>query len=134
MYISECSLNICLQVSIIQPGNFGQATNILRKKTSWDIWEKLDDQRKQTFNRRYIELANNYFVSTCRTGFKDAQLVISAMLHALTAARPKHRYLVVSAVDAFFFRLFPFLPTVVTDAVFSLSYMYAKRKEMLYAE
>uniref|UniRef100_A0A672Z0Y1 Zgc:113142 n=1 Tax=Sphaeramia orbicularis TaxID=375764 RepID=A0A672Z0Y1_9TELE len=121
-----------VKVSIIQPGNFGQATNILKMKTSSDIWNKLDEERKQIFNRQYIELANNYFLSTCKAGFSNASLVINAMLHAITSAQPKHRYLLVSFADMFFFKLFPFLPTVVTDAVFCLSSMYSKRKNLLY--
>lgn len=122
------------QVSIIQPGNFGRATNILKAKTASDIWEKLDDERKQVFNRQYVELASDYFASTCQAGFKDTDMVIDSMVHAIVSAQPKGRYLLVSAVDMFFFKLFPFLPTALTDAVFSLSPMYAKRKEMLYAK
>ncbi|XP_019126683.2 D-beta-hydroxybutyrate dehydrogenase, mitochondrial [Larimichthys crocea] len=122
-----------VKVSIIQPGNFGRATNIVKMKTSSDIWEKLDEDRKHTFNRQYIDLANEYFMSTCNSGFKNSNMVIDAMLHAVTSAQPKRRYLLVSVMDRFFFQLFPFLPTVLTDAVFSLSPMYAKRKEMLYA-
>ncbi|XP_060923163.1 D-beta-hydroxybutyrate dehydrogenase, mitochondrial [Limanda limanda] len=123
-----------VKVSIIQPGNFGQATNIIRMKSGLDIWEKLDDERKQTFNRQYIELASEYFLSTCKAGFKDTGLVIDAMMHAVMSGRPKYRYLLVSALDRFFFQLHPLLPTVFTDAVFSLSSMYVKRKEMLYAK
>ncbi|KAK9533226.1 hypothetical protein VZT92_008361 [Zoarces viviparus] len=123
-----------VKVSIIQPGNFGQATSIVKMKTSLDIWEKLDDERKQIFNRQYIDLANEYFTTTCRSGSKNGDVVIDAMLHSITSAQPKYRYLLASATDTFFFRLFPFLPTVVTDAVFSFSSMYAKRREMLYAE
>ncbi|XP_071320225.1 D-beta-hydroxybutyrate dehydrogenase, mitochondrial [Trachinotus anak] len=123
-----------VKVSIIQPGNFGKATNILKMKTGLDIWEKLDDKRKKHFNRQYFDLANEYFMSMCKEGFKDAGLVIDAMVHAVTSSQPKRRYLLVSATDWFFFRLFPFLPTVLTDAVFSLSSMYNKRKEMLYAK
>ncbi|KAF3857464.1 hypothetical protein F7725_009323 [Dissostichus mawsoni] len=104
----------CLRVSIIQPGNFGQATNILKMKTGLDIWEKLDGERKQTFNLQYMELANEYFMSTCKGGFKDANMVIDAMLHAVTSSRPKYRYLLVSTVDMFFFQLFHFLPTALT--------------------
>uniref|UniRef100_A0A3Q0QU27 Zgc:113142 n=1 Tax=Amphilophus citrinellus TaxID=61819 RepID=A0A3Q0QU27_AMPCI len=123
-----------VKVSIIQPGNFGQATNILKRKTSSDIWNKLDDEKKRIFGREYIELANDYFTSTCRAGFKDAEPVVAAMLHAVTSAHPKHRYLLVSVMEMFFFRIFPFLPTILADAMFSLSSMYAQRKEMLYAK
>ncbi|XP_033979961.1 D-beta-hydroxybutyrate dehydrogenase, mitochondrial [Trematomus bernacchii] len=123
-----------VKVSIIQPGNFGQATNILKMKTGLDIWEKLDGERKQIFNLQYMELANEYFMSTCKGGFKDANMVIDAMLHAVTSSRPKYRYLLVSTVDMLFFQLFPFLPTALTDAVFSLSPMYGKRKALLYAK
>ncbi|XP_068575990.1 D-beta-hydroxybutyrate dehydrogenase, mitochondrial isoform X2 [Cebidichthys violaceus] len=123
-----------VKVSIIQPGNFGQATNILKMKTGLDIWEKLADEQKQIFNRQYIDLANEYFMTTCRSGFKNSDMVIDAMLHAITSAQPKYRYLLASAMDTVFFQLFPFLPTVLTDAVFSFSSMYAKREEMLYAK
>ncbi|XP_049426117.1 D-beta-hydroxybutyrate dehydrogenase, mitochondrial [Epinephelus fuscoguttatus] len=123
-----------VKVSIIQPGNFGQATNILRMKSGLDIWKKLDDEKKQIFNRQYIDLANEYFMSTCRTGFKNPDMVIDALLHAITSGQPKHRYVLASAMDSFFFQLFPFLPSVLTDTVFSFSSMYTKRKEMLYAK
>ncbi|KAK2857088.1 hypothetical protein Q5P01_005823 [Channa striata] len=123
-----------VKVSIIQPGNFCQATNILKLKTGSDIWEKLDSERRQIFSRQYIELATEYFLSTCRAGCEDAGPVVDAMLHAVTSARPKRRYLLVSAVDRVFFQLFPFLPTVLTDAVFSLSSMYATRTQMLHAK
>lgn len=101
-------------------------------KTAFDIWDKLDEERKQIFNQQYIELANEYFLSTCKMGFKNADLVINAMLHAIVSPRPKYRYLLVSTVDSLFFRLFPFLPTAVADAVFSLSSVYATRRKMLY--
>ncbi|XP_019746155.1 D-beta-hydroxybutyrate dehydrogenase, mitochondrial-like isoform X2 [Hippocampus comes] len=123
-----------VKVSIIQPGNFGQATNIVKMKTLSDIWNKFDDERKQVFNRDYIELAIEYFVYTCKMGFTNADKVIAAMLHALTAPHPKRRYLVVSAMDQVFFQLYPFLPTALTDSVFSVSSIYAKRKEMLYTK
>ncbi|XP_042369127.1 D-beta-hydroxybutyrate dehydrogenase, mitochondrial [Plectropomus leopardus] len=123
-----------VKVSIIQPGNFGQATSIVKTKTGLDIWKKLDDEKKQTFNRQYIELANEYFMSTCRSGFKNGDMVIDALLHAITSSQPKHRYLLASAADSFFFQLFPFLPSALSDSVFSLSSMYAKRKDMLYTK
>ncbi|XP_037332722.2 D-beta-hydroxybutyrate dehydrogenase, mitochondrial [Pungitius pungitius] len=123
-----------VKVSIIQPGNFGQATNILKTKTSGDIWDKLGDERKPLFNRQYVDAANEYFAATCRSGFASADMVVDAMAHAVTAARPKHRYLLASAADTFFFQLFPLLPSVLADAVFSFSSMYAKREEMLYAK
>ncbi|XP_023817412.1 D-beta-hydroxybutyrate dehydrogenase, mitochondrial isoform X1 [Oryzias latipes] len=119
-------------VSIIQPGNFAGATNILKTKTASDIWAKLDDDRKVVFNRRYVELANDYFKSTCKTGFKTAEPVVTAMLHALTSTRPKSRYLLVSALDKVFFKLYPLLPTVFADSVFSFSSMYKTRKQMLF--
>lgn len=54
------------------------------------------------------------------------------MLHAVTSPRPKARYLLVAARERPFFQLLPFLPTVLTDAIFAFSHLYAKRKEMLY--
>ncbi|CAG01342.1 unnamed protein product [Tetraodon nigroviridis] len=83
-----------VKVSIIQPGNFGRATGILKTMTGSDIWEKLDKEKQQVFNRRYLLVA--------------------------AGERP-------------FFQLLPFLPTFLTDRIFSFSHMYAKRKEMLYS-
>ncbi|XP_056157177.1 D-beta-hydroxybutyrate dehydrogenase, mitochondrial [Lampris incognitus] len=123
-----------VKVSIIQPGNFGQATNILKMKTGLDIWEKLDDERKQRFNRQYIELASEYFMSTCKAGCNNVDQVINAMMDAITSQQPKYRYLLVSKMDMFFFAALPYLPTFMSDAIFSLSPMYAKRKAMLYSE
>lgn len=117
------------QVSIIQPGNFSRATNILKMMTSADIWDK---EKKQVFNRQYIRLASKYFASACSSGFKSSNMVTDAMLHAITSSQPKRRYLLVSTRDRFFFKLLPFLPTVLTDGIFSFSNIYAKRKAMLY--
>ncbi|KAK7142889.1 hypothetical protein R3I94_012283 [Phoxinus phoxinus] len=122
-----------VKVSIIQPGNFGGATNILHKKTPQDIWDGFDDVRKLKFNQKYVEMACGYFESVCASGFKDCTLVINAMLHALTAPRPQSRYLIVSWTDMMFFYLCPFLPTYVTDSVFQMSPMYHRRKAMLYS-
>lgn len=120
------------QVSIIQPGNFGRATNILKTMTSFDIWDKLDQEKKQIFNRQYIRLASKYMASACSSGFKTSNMVTNAMLHAITSSQPKHRYLLVSTRERLFFKLLPFLPTVLTDGIFSFSNIYTKRKEMLY--
>lgn len=121
------------QVSIIQPGNFGRATNILKAMTCSDIWEKLGKEKQQIFNRHYISLASQYVASTCGSGFQTSNMVTEAMLHAITSPRPKRRYLLVSTRERAFFQLLPFLPTVLTDAIFSFSDIYAKRKEMLYS-
>ncbi|CAL8291052.1 unnamed protein product [Lota lota] len=121
-----------VKVSIIQPGNFGRATNILKTKTSRDIWEALGPEQKQVFSREYMELASGYVSSVTTSGFKEVTPVIDAMLDAVTSPRPKHRYLLVSRLDTCFFACYPLLPTFVSDAIFALSPMYAKRKEMLY--
>lgn len=123
-----------VKVSIIQPGNFGQATNIVKMKTGSDIWARLAEDRQRTFNRHYMDLANEYFTSTCRSGYSSTEPVVQSLLHALTAARPKHRYMLVPFSNLLFFKLFPFLPTFVSDAVFSLSPMYSRRRELLYAQ
>uniref|UniRef100_A0A671N3G9 Zgc:113142 n=1 Tax=Sinocyclocheilus anshuiensis TaxID=1608454 RepID=A0A671N3G9_9TELE len=122
-----------VKVSIIQPGNFGIATNILHKKTPQDVWDEFDDARKLTFNKKYTEMACEYFNSLCTSGFKDCSMVINAMLHALTAPKPQTRYLLVSWREMFFFYICPFLPTFITDSVFHVSSMYRKRKVMLYS-
>ncbi|XP_056884402.1 D-beta-hydroxybutyrate dehydrogenase, mitochondrial isoform X1 [Takifugu flavidus] len=121
-----------VKVSIIQPGNFSRATDILKMMNSADIWDKLDKEKKLIFNRQYIRLASKYFASACSSGFKTTNMVTDAMLHAITSSQPKHRYLLVSTTESFFFKLLPFLPTVLTDGIFSFSNIYAKRKEMLY--
>lgn len=121
-----------LQVSIIQPGNFGRATNIVPAKTPSDIWNKMDEEKKKVFNQHYIRLAHDYFASTCHSGFQSAEPVVEAMLHALVSARPRCRYLLASPAERFFFGLLPLLPTSLSDSIFSLSPMYARRRELLY--
>ncbi|XP_067310833.1 retinol dehydrogenase 16 [Pseudorasbora parva] len=122
-----------VKVSIIQPGNFGAATNIVHKKMPQEIWDEFDDARKLTFNQKYVGMACEYFNSLSFSGFKDCTLVINAMLHALMAAKPQTRYLLVSWTDMVFFYMCPMLPTFVTDSVFHMSSMYHKRKVMLYS-
>ncbi|XP_072304420.1 D-beta-hydroxybutyrate dehydrogenase, mitochondrial [Eucyclogobius newberryi] len=123
-----------VKVSIIQPGNFGQATNIVKVRTGADVWERLDPERQRTFNRQYIDLANEYFMSSCRSGSVNTEPVVQAMVDAVTSARPQRRYLLVPPLELPFFRILPLLPTVLTDAIFSLSSMYSTRRQMLYAQ
>ena len=129
---SSSSSSSSPQVSIIQPGNFSRATNILKSMTCSDVWEKLDKDKQQVFNRQYMRLASQHFASACSSGFQSPDLVTEAMLHAISAPRPKHRYLLVSTRERAFFKLLPFLPTVLTDGIFSFSKVYAQRKAMLY--
>ncbi|XP_075897739.1 D-beta-hydroxybutyrate dehydrogenase, mitochondrial [Nelusetta ayraudi] len=121
-----------VKVSIIQPGNFGRATNIIPAKTASDIWDKLDEEKKKVFNQRYIRLAHDYFNSTCRSGFQSVEPVVEAMLHAVVSPRPRCRYLLASPAERFFFSLLPLLPTSLVDSIFTLSPMYACRRELLY--
>lgn len=123
-----------VKVSIIQPGNFGQATNIVKVKTGAEIWSRMNAERRHTFNRQYIELANQYFTSACCSGSASAEPVIQAMIHAVTSAKPQYRYLLVPPSERVFFGLVPFLPTALTDAIFSMSSMYSTRQRMLYAQ
>lgn len=120
------------QVSIIQPGNFSRATNILKGMSCSDVWDRLDKDKQLVFNPQYIRLASKYFASVCLSGFQTSTMVTEAMLHAITASQPKHRYLLVSPTERPFFQLLPFLPSVLTDGIFSFSNIYANRKEMLY--
>lgn len=133
---AECDLppstTAPLQVSIIQPGNFGRATNIIPAKTAADIWDKLDEEKKKVFNQRYIRLAHDYFNSTCRSGFQSVEPVVEAMLHAVVSPRPRCRYLLASPAERFFFSLLPLLPTSLVNSIFTLSPMYACRRELLY--
>ncbi|TNN21808.1 D-beta-hydroxybutyrate dehydrogenase, mitochondrial [Liparis tanakae] len=122
-----------VKVSVVQPGNFGRSTSILKEKSTAAVWEKLGAERRALFSRRYVDLANRYYAASCRAGSKDGAVVVDAMLHAVTAARPRYRYLLASAADTFFFTLLQFLPTALTDAVMTCSSMYATRAATLYA-
>ncbi|MBN3296064.1 BDH protein, partial [Amia calva] len=121
-----------VKVSIIQPGNFGSVTNILKEKTADEIWNKFDEAQRQTFNRQYIELVSEYINTQLKDGVKDINLVIDVMVDALVSPRPKTRYLVTTLFDKVFFCSFPYLPTYLADTVFTLSDMYRKRKQLLY--
>ncbi|KPP78808.1 hypothetical protein Z043_101670 [Scleropages formosus] len=122
-----------VKVSLIQPGNFGPATNIVKEKTTQEIWDKLDENQQKMFNKEYIELANEYFSATCKEGLKDVNIVTDALVDALTSTKPKFRYLLVNRVDKVFFTMLPYLPTFLSDTIFSLSPMFSKRKMMLYS-
>ncbi|XP_015213190.2 D-beta-hydroxybutyrate dehydrogenase, mitochondrial [Lepisosteus oculatus] len=122
-----------VKVSIIQPGNFGSVTNILQEKMAEDIWNRFDEEQKQTFNRQYIELVTEYATKLRREGIQDINMVIDAMVDALTSRRPKTRYLVVNMFEKVLFYAFPYWPTFLADAVFSLGDMYQKRKLLLFS-
>lgn len=64
-----------------------------------DVWDKLDKEKQQMFNRHYVSLASSFFTSACRCGFQTSNLVMEAMLHAITAPEPRHRYLPVLLVS-----------------------------------
>uniref|UniRef100_A0A8C6TJK8 Zgc:113142 n=1 Tax=Neogobius melanostomus TaxID=47308 RepID=A0A8C6TJK8_9GOBI len=89
---------------------------------------------KVSIIQSYIELANQYFTSSCRSGSGSAAPVVQAMVHALTSARPRSRYLLVPPTELILFRLLPLLPTALTDAFFSLSSMYSTRRRLLYTQ
>ncbi|CAL8397895.1 unnamed protein product [Boreogadus saida] len=123
-----------VKVSIVQPGNFGRATNIVKTKKSWNIWENLTPEQKLVFSREYMELANAYFNTVTGAGFTEVSMVVDALLHAVSSPRPQYHYLLASRLDSLFFSWYPLLPTAVSDGIFALSPMYARRRKMLYSK
>ena len=64
----------------------------------------------------------------------QVSMVVDALLHAVSSPRPQYRYLLASRLDSLFFSWYPLLPTAVSDGIFALSPMYARRRKMLYSK
>ena len=122
------------QVCIVQPGNFGSATNIVRTKTGQDVWEKLDDERRRVFSRRYVDRMAECAAAAAKGGSTDVDAVVDAMRDAVVSGRPRSRYLVASSVgEAVLLHVSPYLPTRLADAILNRSPIFAVRKAMLHS-
>ncbi|MBN3284279.1 BDH protein, partial [Polyodon spathula] len=122
-----------VKVCIIEPGNFAGATNIQREKTADEIWNKFDDEQKKRLNREIVELINHKVNKQLKNGSKNSDLVIDAIVDALTSPSPKARYLVANVYEKIAVCLFTHSPTFITDALIMWSEVYQKKRSLLLA-
>ncbi|KAK1170222.1 hypothetical protein AOXY_G7024 [Acipenser oxyrinchus oxyrinchus] len=123
-----------VKVCIIEPGNFGSVTKVLREKAAEEIWNQFNDEHKKMFNQEYLHIITDYVNTQLRAGNKNINLVTDAMVDALVSPTPNTRYLVDNRMNKIFFFMFPYLPTCVADSFFACSGIYRKRKSMLFSE
>ncbi|MBN3273343.1 BDH protein, partial [Polyodon spathula] len=119
-------------VCIIEPGNFGSVTKVLREKAAEEIWNQFSDEHKKMFNQEYLHIVTDYVNTQFRAGNKNIHLVIDAMVDVLVSPTPNTRYLVDNRMNKIFFFMFPYLLTCVADSFFACSGIYRKRKTMLF--
>ncbi|XP_032796638.2 D-beta-hydroxybutyrate dehydrogenase, mitochondrial [Daphnia magna] len=111
-----------VKVSMIEPGNFLAATNVLSGKEGLiamanKTWHKLDesiqkDYGKETFDRqlRIVEIL-------MKLSERDSGSVVSAMTDAVYREYPKHRYLEANLIDKAMAYCIQFVPTSWTDSL-----------------
>ncbi|XP_077988312.1 D-beta-hydroxybutyrate dehydrogenase, mitochondrial-like [Glandiceps talaboti] len=116
-----------VKVSVVQPGWYARATGIfgghndgdLRKLTE-EVWNNMDDDCKQQYGREYFDAQIDMLLDNRHKTSADASPVVDAMLDAVMAKHPKHRYL----VGEFMNTIMPccilrFLPSWITDYGFA---------------
>ncbi|XP_060567760.1 retinol dehydrogenase 7-like, partial [Ruditapes philippinarum] len=89
-----------VKVSIIEPGNFGNATAIgseaVIKRNNQEIdemWESARDEVKQSYSKEFLQSWINPPVGGWPPK-ADSTAVAKKVVHALCSAYPKHRYLI----------------------------------------
>ncbi|MGH0149173.1 UNVERIFIED_CONTAM: hypothetical protein FKN15_062838, partial [Acipenser sinensis] len=68
-----------VKVCIIDPGNFGSVTKVLREKAAEEIWNQFNDEHKKMFNQEYLHIITDYVNIQLRAGNKNINLVTDAM-------------------------------------------------------
>ncbi|KAM6233345.1 retinol dehydrogenase 16-like [Porphyrio hochstetteri] len=118
-----------VKVSIIEPGYFKTMITSAKslKKSFLSIWEKLPEETKASYGESYLEkwlLAIGDMERKCNP---NLTLVTNCMEHALTCRYPRTRYSAGWDAKLFFIPL-SYLPSALTDMVFSWSYTRPTRR------
>uniref|UniRef100_UPI00398E598B D-beta-hydroxybutyrate dehydrogenase, mitochondrial n=1 Tax=Pristiophorus japonicus TaxID=55135 RepID=UPI00398E598B len=120
-----------IKVSIIEPGNYTFATNILQVKTTEEVWNKLKDSLKSIYGREYIQLCIDSLHETINTSSRNPVDVTDTIVEALISPSPKIRYLVATLVERAIIFMCVHFPTWFTDVVFSYSKGQRKRNKLV---
>lgn len=120
------SFTFCLQVSIIQPGNYARSTNIQPPVSAEEIWNELSEEEKAVYNKEYVQERANFFNNILSEGSPNGNEVVDAMVDALMSPAPKARYMVARLKEKALVLVCALFPTAVMD--FFLSYALSKVK------
>lgn len=120
------SFPFCLQVSIIQPGNYARSTKIQPPVSAEEIWNELSEEEKAVYNKEYVQERANFFNSIVSEGSPNGNEVVDAMVDALVSPAPKARYMVARLKEKALVLVCALFPTAVMD--FFLSYALSKVK------
>ncbi|XP_067845546.1 D-beta-hydroxybutyrate dehydrogenase, mitochondrial [Heptranchias perlo] len=137
--ISKCGIEVfsdCLRiemktfgvkVSIIEPGNYARATNILQVLTAEEVWNKLNDSLRSVYSKEYIQFYIDKIQEVYNASPQSPMAVINTIIDALISPNPKARYLIVSMVEWVLIFMCVHFPTWFVDALF----IYIQRKALI---
>ncbi|XP_070545146.1 D-beta-hydroxybutyrate dehydrogenase, mitochondrial-like [Ptychodera flava] len=89
-----------VKVSMIEPGYYARSTKIshnvpeLFKQLSEELWDGMTDECKKDYGKEYHDTHYRFLCEQVKTTIADNTPVIDAMVDAILAKEPKHRYLV----------------------------------------
>ncbi|XP_072490551.1 short-chain dehydrogenase/reductase family 9C member 7-like [Notamacropus eugenii] len=108
-----------VKVSLIEPGNYFPATNILELCSAEKYWSKFDEETKASYSKEYVQFYTNRMNKKLRDGKHDSKEVIDAILDALMNPQPKRRYLVATFKEKCLVYAFCYLPSSLVDFILS---------------
>ncbi|XP_007476754.2 D-beta-hydroxybutyrate dehydrogenase, mitochondrial-like isoform X3 [Monodelphis domestica] len=107
-----------VKVSLIEPGNYALATNIMPLHTIEQFWNKFDEETKASYSKTYLQSFVSYMNNQRNNGMHDSKEVIDAITDALLSQRPKARYLVATFREKFLTYASYYLPGFLKDLLF----------------
>lgn len=111
-----------VRVSIIEPGNYSQATNIQPQRPAEEIWNRLSEEMKEIYSKEYVKDLSDVVDAKLKEGSSKAHEVLDAIVEALTSATPRARYLVATVKEKILVFMFNICPTSWMDALLSLKF------------
>ncbi|KAG8443865.1 hypothetical protein GDO86_009162 [Hymenochirus boettgeri] len=109
-------------VSIIEPGNYSPATNIMAQKSAYDIWNSLSGPMKEIYDIDFVAKLTDNANKILGEGNHNAYEVVDSIVDALTSDKPKTRYLVANFMEKLLVYFSLTLPTSVYDYLLSLAF------------
>ena len=106
-----------IAVACIEPGEIASAIWDKARVQLAEVADKLDDQQRRRYDRQ-LDVLHGFVAEGAKRGI-PASKVADAVHHALTASRPKHRYLV--GPDAKLVGVLTKLPDKVKAQAFALN-------------
>ncbi|XP_074141152.1 short-chain dehydrogenase/reductase family 9C member 7-like [Sminthopsis crassicaudata] len=107
-----------VKVSLIEPGNYCPATNILKVPSVEKYWNTFDEETKASYSKEYLQLFFNRVNEILKNGKHDSKEVIDAIVDALLSQQPKSRYLVATFKEKCSVYAYYYLPASLKDSFF----------------